>query len=188
MRRALILVVSCGIAVVVWAQSAVKTSDIGAVASAPAASAPAAIDEAKVKDIRILLELTGTRQMAQELIDRTLAQMKRTLPNVPSEFWVGIAQVLNPQDLLDMMVPIYDRHFSHEDVKGLIAFYNSPVGKRLQAAQPAILRETHEVDQAWSQGVVSTILHRADQFRQYQLATQPASQPTTEPASETSCK
>jgi hypothetical protein len=46
--------------------------------------------------------------------------------------------------MIEMVVPIYDKHLSAEDVKGLIAFYESPLGQRTIEALPAIAREAYD--------------------------------------------
>jgi len=34
-----------------------------------------------------------------------------------------VKRQIRPEELVQMVVPIYDKHFSHEDVKELIKFY-----------------------------------------------------------------
>jgi hypothetical protein len=44
--------------------------------------------------------------------------------------------------MIDAMIPIYQRHFSKADLDGMLAFYTSPVGQKFQNEQPAITRES----------------------------------------------
>ncbi len=39
------------------------------------------------------------------------------------------------------MVTIYDKHFTHDEVKDLIKFYESPTGKKLLEKSPAMTKE-----------------------------------------------
>ena len=34
------------------------------------------------------------------------------------------------KEMADIIVPIYDKHFTESDIDGLIAFYRTPVGKK----------------------------------------------------------
>ena len=43
--------------------------------------------------------------------------------------------------LADGAIPVYDRYFSDDDIKGLIVFYQTPVGQKLIAAGPKIALE-----------------------------------------------
>jgi hypothetical protein len=45
-------------------------------------------------------------------------------------------------EMIDALVPIYQRHFSKADLDGMLAFYTSPVGQKFQSEQPAITQES----------------------------------------------
>jgi len=40
------------------------------------------------------------------------------------------------------VVPIYDKYLSNEVVKGLLDYYNSPLGQRMLKALPEVARES----------------------------------------------
>jgi hypothetical protein len=40
------------------------------------------------------------------------------------------------QQLLELAVPLYDKYFSHEDIKGLIKFYETPLGQKALSVLP----------------------------------------------------
>lgn len=103
----------------------------------------------KRKDIRRLLDLTGAGQLGMQVMSNMIPQFKQMLPNVPEQFWADFAKKLNPNELVDLVVPIYDRQLSHGDIKQIIAFYQSPAGKRLVAAQPQITQESMDVGREW---------------------------------------
>jgi|GEM_PF-1639960 len=44
-------------------------------------------------------------------------------------------------ELLEDFLPVYQRHFTHEDALAVIAFYGSPAGQRLLDATPLITQE-----------------------------------------------
>ncbi|MDB5888820.1 MAG: hypothetical protein JWM03_1692, partial [Rhodocyclales bacterium] len=46
-------------------------------------------------------------------------------------------------------VPIYQEHFTHSEIKQLLVFYNSPVGKKLIAETNELTRGTIEASQLW---------------------------------------
>ncbi len=48
-------------------------------------------------------------------------------------------------EMVDAMVPIYQKHLTKEDLDGILAFYASPVGQKLQREQPAMMREGMQV-------------------------------------------
>ncbi len=117
-------------------------------------TARAAIDPAKEEDIRALLEITGSvklgEQMQQAFLEQVRASFAESLPqNERSKRFVNdylerFQKKFNPQALTELTIPIYDKHISAEDLKGLLAFYRSPLGERTLKALPLVLQESRE--------------------------------------------
>lgn len=49
--------------------------------------------------------------------------------------------------MIDAMIPIYQRHLTKSDLDAVVAFYSSPVGKRLLKEQPAMMAEGMQAGQ-----------------------------------------
>jgi hypothetical protein len=56
--------------------------------------------------------------------------------------------------LLYQMVPIYSRYYTREEITGLIAFYETPLGRKFVKEVPQILQEGGAANQAWIQRLV----------------------------------
>jgi len=56
-------------------------------------------------------------------------------------------------------------HLSHEDIKGLIAFSESPLGQRITAAQPKIMAETTAAGMKWGQQLQPILMQRAQEIQ-----------------------
>jgi uncharacterized protein len=65
-------------------------------------------------------------------------------------------------ELIDAMVPVYQRHLSKSDIDGILAFYASPAGLKLLHEQPAIMRESMEAAGAVEQKKMDGILRKLD--------------------------
>ncbi len=50
-------------------------------------------------------------------------------------------------EIIDAMVPIYQKHLTKSDLEAVIAFYSSPVGQRLLKEQPAMMAEGMQAGQ-----------------------------------------
>jgi hypothetical protein len=50
-------------------------------------------------------------------------------------------------EIIDAMVPIYQKHLSQSDLDAIIAFYSSPVGQKLLKEQPAMMAEGMQAGQ-----------------------------------------
>ena len=51
---------------------------------------------------------------------------------------------------MDQMVPIYAKYYTQQDMDDLIAFYDTPLGKKLSTVQPQITLESMSVAQQWA--------------------------------------
>jgi len=129
------------------------------------AAAPESDDPGKREDIKKLLVLTGTREMALQAIDQMMGQFKQTMPQVPADFWKDAAAEMRSQidELLELQIPVYEKHLSHEDIKAMIRFHESPVGRKLNKVQPQIQMESMQAGQKWGQKIGEKIAKKLQQ-------------------------
>jgi len=163
MKKLLTCTVVCALALGVYVASNTVVAQQADAPAKPVAAEKAAAEEKKTdpafaKDIRRLLELTGAKDQGQQAMQLMLAQFKKTMPQVPVEFWDKFMKKIDMDELINMTVPIYAKYLTHEDVKGLIRFYGSPLGRRFVKAQPGIQRESMQAGMAWGQKVGKQVL------------------------------
>ena len=80
-----------------------------------------------------------------------------------------MGQILRQEapNLLQELVPLYARHFTQDDVRGILAFYDSPLGKKVLREQPVLVSECTRAGEAWGQALGPTIQARvADRLKQ----------------------
>jgi uncharacterized protein len=122
-----------------------------ATANAMQPSTAKAIDPAKEADIRSLLELIGAKDMIQDAANNSVDQFKERIAaaipnneraqNLANSFAASFQKDYDPDSLLNQLVVIYDKHYTDEDIKGLLQFYGSPLGQKSAAEMPKISRE-----------------------------------------------
>lgn len=125
----------------------------------PAARAHTGAVSSKHEDTEKLMELVGTRDILRELfdqdIDAQIEAMRRARPDVSDEFWeeftVEFKRQASPDELMKAILPIYDKHFSHQEIRQLIAFYESPLGRKISTTLPEIQRESLEAGRVWGE-------------------------------------
>ncbi len=103
------------------------------------------------EDIRKLMELTGAGNLAVQILHQMLEPMRRALPQVPEEFWARFMAKVDTDEIIDMTVPIYSKHLTHDEIEQLLEFYQSPVGRKLIAALPSIMSESMQAGQRWGE-------------------------------------
>jgi hypothetical protein len=105
----------------------------------------------KEQDIRRPLELTGSTKLAEQVMDQMMAAFQQNAPGIEKEFWDSFRAEIDTEGLVRMTIPIYDKHFTHEEIRQLIAFYQTPLGAKLIEKLPAIAQESMAAGMEWGQ-------------------------------------
>ncbi len=142
---------------------AAQQSDAQAQDSTPAAPAKP-IDPVKDADIRSLLELVGAKDQIQDGVNNAADQfrekLQQTVPNTDKSeafvnaFLAAYQKNLDHNQMNNQLVAIYDKHFSEDDIKGLLQFYGSPIGQKVAAEMPKVMREIQAASRAASNHAV----------------------------------
>ena len=121
-------------------------------ASQRSAGASAKVDPTKEADIRQLMDVTGAKDLGQQLMEAGIAQFRASVtesqPDNPraKQFADAFAQHFekhfDPHALTKTVIPIYDKHLSTEDLRELLAYYQSPFGQRMLKVLPEVARES----------------------------------------------
>jgi hypothetical protein len=108
------------------------------------------IDAATKQDVEDMMQLTGVRDrmpliysaMANQFVsgfadryrqqhpDASPAELQKAAADATERFQV-ILKAIPTDDLLDAMVPIYQKYLTHSDIKAINEFYGSPTGQKL---------------------------------------------------------
>lgn len=125
------------------------------------ASAGATIDPAKEADIRRLLEATGAAALATQMMDQMEHGIRPLMTNSlpPGEYREKLIELffekfkskIDSNQLIALIIPIYDKYYTHADIKSLIQFYESPLGRKVATSMPKVLAECQEAGGQWGQ-------------------------------------
>jgi hypothetical protein len=135
-------------------QNPVQAAQQGAASVQSKAAPPQAstsIDPAKEADIRSLMELVGAHDLVQDgantAIEQSREKLLATVPNndkgqaFVNAFAASYQKKFDVDQVTDQLVGIYDKHFTEDEIKGLLQFYGSPLGQKVAAEMPKIGRE-----------------------------------------------
>ncbi len=129
-------------------------------AAEPGARAEAAIDPAKEAAIRAYLEVSGSVQLGRQMGQAIMLQLQPAYPQVPQELWRELSASLDSDELIEMLVPVYDRHFSKEEIDGLVEFYSSPIGRSVVQKMPAAVHEGMTIGNVWGQQKAGELIEK----------------------------
>ncbi len=115
----------------------------------PAAEAPAGVEAGRTRAVRELIQATGGERLARLTMEQMIARFRQERRGVPAEFWDRFLAGVDTGELVDLIVPIYARHFTPTEIEELLAFYRTPLGQKLVAKQPAIAHESTMAGYEW---------------------------------------
>lgn len=138
----------------------------GTVDARAAAAFPGEDLEAKRKDIRRLLELNGAKATATAQIAPMMKSFEG-MPGMTPEMVDAMKEefLASLDEMLEMSVDPYVEYLSHDDIKAMIAFAETPAGQRIAAAQPKIVADTTVAGVKWGQGLQPRIMKRMNELR-----------------------
>jgi hypothetical protein len=128
------------------------------VTDAAPVSKPILADAEKEKDIRQLFALTGSDKIGQQMMEQLIPEMQKSQPQIPTEFWEGIRIKIKAGGLTERLVPVYDKYYTKEEVKALVAFYQTPLGAKVTATLPGITQDSQAVGAAWGQEIAQEVI------------------------------
>ena len=112
------------------------------------------------KALKTYFSASGSQAAFEAVIPQMINMMKAQTPDVSADVWTKIEAEFTKtsmNDLLDMLVPVYKKHMSLEDLNNVIAFYKTPAGKKLSEATPKISAESMAIGQEWGMSIATKI-------------------------------
>ena len=137
------------------------------IASVSPGFAQTQIDAAARQDVEDLMQLTGAREripliyfaMAGQLARGFAARYQRQHPNAnpaevqkaataAAERFQQLLKAIPNEELLDAMIPVYQRYFTRSDIKAINEFYGTPTGQKLLKNTSNMMLDAIEAAQA----------------------------------------
>lgn len=134
---------------------------------APAVDTPAeAIEEAPTAEIPAetrdkieeLLAITNASELNSQVLEGMIAQFRQISPEVPDEWWDSFLAKVDYEELNEIIIPIYAQNFTDEELDGIIAFYETPIGQSVLEKMPAVVQESLVAGQSWGLSIAQEIV------------------------------
>jgi hypothetical protein len=125
-----------------------------------AAVNPAFSQTEKEKDIEKLLDVSGILSqliyMQDTLMNSMSMMISGSFSKVPDEFWKEFNQLIGEKEmgeLVSQIIPVYNKHMSHETVKKLIEMFETPFWEEWKKKMPEISREAGVIGSQWGKDI-----------------------------------
>jgi len=108
-------------------------------------SAPASEDQ-----VRQLMEVVGVGKMLLQMNTQAVTTLQQSMPCVQPEFWQNYMDANQTQLFIGRLVPVWQHHFTSDEMEGLLKFYRSPLGQKVINEMPTTMAEANQAGQQWS--------------------------------------
>jgi uncharacterized protein len=125
--------------------------------------AHAEISKDKRTEIERMLRLTGMEKMMDQVKNQMISAMKGQMKTVPDSFWEKVRANMDTHELLEKIIPLYDKYYTLEDLKAVNAFYESPAGQKVLSTLPQIMKESMKIGQEWGEKIGRQAAEEAQQ-------------------------
>ncbi|MEO8215813.1 MAG: DUF2059 domain-containing protein [Acidobacteriota bacterium] len=120
------------------------------------------VEPAKEKSIRTLLNITGMPKLAEQIMTQMLDGMASSAPGVSTEVWDRFKKKLNPDELVDLMIPVYDKYYTQSDVDGMVDFYKTPLGQKVIATLPGLSSDSMQIGRQWGEAKAHQVIEELE--------------------------
>ena len=97
-----------------------------------------------------MMNLSGALEVSKTMVPQMVSMMKQASPGTADAFWDDFAAKWKTKfadRMVELYVPIYQKYLTIDDLKDLIAFYETPIGKKLAEATPKMTMEGMQLGQ-----------------------------------------
>jgi hypothetical protein len=134
-------------------------------------------------DIERYLGITHTRDLMKGMVTSVSTQMHKMVheqlekqPNLPPDTEARMDKLMDDtwrdfpiDDLLNAMIPVYQKHLTKGDVDVLVAFYSAPTGQKMLKEMPAMMSESMQAASGIIQKMMAKTMERVnDEIAQVQ--------------------
>jgi hypothetical protein len=129
----------------------------------------------KRAEIQRLITLTGGQVTASQVADvttqRLAATLRKSKPDIPDRVFAAVNRELvtffqprveSPGGLADRLTALYHQNFTHAEITQLIAFYQTPFGRKTIDTLPKLTREAMSTGNAWARALGPEIRKRVE--------------------------
>ena len=108
------------------------------------------------KQVAKMLEMTHTMDAMKQIFPQMTAMLKLQLPQAPDEFGMY-------DKIIKAVIPVYKKYLTLDDLKEIIKFYETPVGKKLSEMNPKATAEILPIAQQIGMQTMQELMQKAQE-------------------------
>ncbi|MFA6872810.1 MAG: DUF2059 domain-containing protein [Bacteroidaceae bacterium] len=129
-------------------------------------------DETYKKAFKEMLEVSGSNATFDQM-PQIMEAMKTRMTSSPEgkKAMEGFDFSIHKEDmdfLMDLLMPVYYKYYTLKDIKKIIAFYKTPVGKKLKSSAPQIAVESAAAMQPFAERISKRFMDQMQKTKEVQ--------------------
>jgi hypothetical protein len=112
------------------------------------------------KKVLLLLKLTGTEEDAARHFREAHEAFGKM--GVSKKGLSQLKKIANPEQLVERLAPIWEEHYSEEEIDALISWYSSPIGKKFLQTQKESAPKVMGVMKKWLEEVFEHVFEEVE--------------------------
>ena len=116
---------------------------------------PITVSKTKSEKQKLVLELL-TLLKAKKQSEEVLNSMIETMPYDVRD---TLKKAFDADEMINLIVPVYEKYLTKDDLQAAIDFYKSPAGEKLLKAQPKIMKDSIIVMKIYAQKKLEEVLN-----------------------------
>ncbi|WP_313580474.1 DUF2059 domain-containing protein [Chishuiella sp.] len=118
------------------------------------------ISNSKKDKIEKLLKMTNSIDVGVQIVNKMIDIYKKNYTGVEQKFWDDFSKEVKTTNMLEIILPIYDKYFTEEDIDAIIAFYSTPSGKKMITNLPNITQDSMLAGQKLGREIGDKIINK----------------------------
>ena len=102
-------------------------------------------DAEKAETVKRLLEITGAKNLYDQMMTYIFSSLQAEYPNVPAKYWSTFASEIKTDDIFKEFIPLYSKYYTNQELKELVAFYETPLGQKTIQILPQLSQDSTEL-------------------------------------------
>lgn len=141
-----------------FAQTPLPSASSSSGSSSSSVAPAQKIDSEKERLIRDVLARTKEVEQAQERIEQAISGMKQMMPRLRDKYWEKYRSLISENDLRRRLIEVYDKHYTADELRSMLQFFDTPAGKKMTENTVPILHESMAIAQEISRRAGDTIM------------------------------
>ncbi len=91
----------------------------------------------------------GIKKAMQIAMSGMIDAMKAQHSDAPQGFWDKFQKEMDSDEFITLLIPVYDKYYTMDDLKAVNAFYSSPAGQHMVANMGPVAEDSRQIGEKY---------------------------------------